>query len=102
MSRIIVYAVYSFFYIFYYTIPAFLIWDLLGVIIKPLHDQLKFVFFGIVAALFYVALYRSKLAIEAYDQCEYRFWTAHKVSGAILKANLSLLPIIGNFFKKSD
>lgn len=43
--------------------------------------------------------YRAKLAPDTYGERDMTLWEAHKVSGAVLKANLSFLPVIGKFFE---
>lgn len=50
------------------------------------------------AYIFLLPGYRAKLASDAYGDCDMEFWEAHRVSGAILKIELSSLPIIGKFF----
>jgi hypothetical protein len=46
--------------------------------------------------------YRAKLAANAYGERDMSLIEAHSVSGAIVRAHMSYLPIIGRFYEKKD
>ncbi|WP_028581693.1 hypothetical protein [Desulfogranum japonicum] len=109
MTGLIARIVFLYFYLMMYGLPLILLFILdenLGIDIFLYFPYGEFVESVVLIFLLGIMLilpaYRSKLASEAYGERNMKFWQAHTVSGAILKANLSFLPIIGFLFDSKN
>ncbi len=106
MTKITSYIIYFYLYFLIYGSPIILLYWLDAnafINIEEYLDKLgnfKIVL-GVIAVilLFFLPIYRAKIAAEAYGNRDIKFWEAHTVSKAILRANLSYIPIIGNLFR---
>jgi hypothetical protein len=70
----------------------------LGVLI----DILKGVGTVLVLLLLGLTYYRAHLAASAFGNGELGFWNAHHTSGAMIRATLTALPILGRLFQSPD
>ena len=102
---------YYFFYVFLYAIPfgAFFggIWLIVSVLSDPVSNESVIDIlpepakgFALLLAGVWLFLpgFHAKLAAQAYGDRDLKFWEAHQSATAILRAQASLLPIIGRFF----
>ena len=58
--------------------------------------------FILVLVLYVLALYRARLAAQAYGEQGLGFWDAHSDSGRTLRLHLTYLPLFGHWFEKRD
>ncbi len=63
---------------------------------------LQLVFFGLFLGALFVSGRRAYHAAQAYGERNMSFWEAHTVAGALMKAELSYLPLVGQFFGGND
>jgi len=52
----------------------------------------------IALALLLVASYRARLAAGEFVRGDVGFWRSHLIAGAVLRAHLSYVPLLGRFF----
>jgi hypothetical protein len=98
---------FEFFYIFIYLLPTGLLFKLYEEKIKefvpPSIASYLTLFLGIIIIIaFLFSGYRAKVAAKCKVDSNMKFLEAHRASWAIIKANLSFLPIIGSLFKNKD
>lgn len=97
MTYLINYFIFEIFYISLYTLPMMLILTVIKAINLP-----ELIILPITLIAFLVGLYRAKLAADSKVRGNLTFLQAHQTAGAILKTNLSFLPIIGFIFQNKE
>ena len=105
MTRIVSGFIFYLLYTAIYFIPllfAIMIIGFLGIDLPKLldsHEPIKKIFLILFLAYALLPAYRAKLASDAYGERDMLFWEAHSVSGSMLRAQLSMLPVIGKLFE---
>lgn len=107
MKYIVNIIVFEIFYMIMYVLPA-------GILLMIYEEKIKKIFppnigqsltliLGIIAmAAFIFSGYRARIAAKCKVDNNMKFLQAHRTSWAMIKTNLSFLPIIGNLFKNKD
>ncbi len=109
MTKIVSRFVYHIFYTIYYMLPIIILmligktWNV-SFTLRDYLDSLGIfkivIVLPVVAYFFILPSYRAKIAANVYGDSDIGFWTAHSISGTILKSHMTFLPIIGKFFEK--
>jgi len=103
MNKIFSIIIYSFIYEMIFFLPFILTFLLLDYFNIENNILNAIILILSVIGLIFIAPYRAKLASDLYcESNKINFWEAHKISGVMLKTNMSFLPIIGFLFKAKE
>ena len=105
MKRLIATPMYFGMYFILHLIPfvllVFILTELLHLNIPELLGEWRIVVaLGLLVWQFLLPGYRANLAGEAYADDNTTFLEAHRISGTLLRAHLSFLPVIGKLFEQ--
>lgn len=104
MFRLFIYFIYSLIFDLILLILFAALWKVSVLLpVNPLEEfKAVKIIVGLILVIYLIVLspYRSKIAGDIYCDCEdTSFIEAYKLSGAILRANLTFLPVIGFLFE---
>ncbi len=99
--------IFGIFYQLIYLAPLFIVYELLNQFVlnglsSDLFEFLEFILLFFMLIFLVIGSYRAKIATDCRVNSSMTMGDAHRSSGAMLKTNLSFLPVIGFLFKSKE